>query len=127
MPGTRITSMALRGGFVLALLFGLGFWTNLIPTNGLVLVHMLIGLVVVASLWYLGLAQAFRGGSLGITLGTFVLGLLLAIVGLTQGALETALHTTWPIQVTHLLLALLAVGMGEMCAARVRKAAPQAG
>jgi hypothetical protein len=120
--GSRYAAMTLRGGFVLALLLGLGFWTTLIPANGLVMLHMLIGLIVVASLWYLGLAQAQRGGSLGITLGTFLLGLLLAIVGLTQTSIEAALHTALPIQITHVVLALLAIGLGEMCAARIKRA-----
>lgn len=123
LPGSRYASMALRGGFVLALLLGLGFWTDIIPTNGLVVLHMLIGLIVVGSLWYLGLVQAQRGGSLGLTFGTFLLGLILAIVGLTQVSIEAALHTTWPIQITHVVLAFLAIGLGEMCGARIKRAA----
>jgi hypothetical protein len=122
--GIRYASMLLRGAFVLALLLGLGFWTAIIPTGGLTLIHMLLGLIVVGSLWYLGLAQAQRGGSLGVAVGTFLLGLLLAIVGLTQVSIEAALHTTTPIKIVHVLLALLAVGMGEMIVARMRRAAP---
>ena len=125
-PGTRSAALALRVGFVLALLFGLGFWTGIIPTGGLVLIHMLLGLVVVASLWYLGLAQAQAGGSLGLTLGTFALGLLLAIVGLTQVGLEAALHTVVGVQIFHLLLGVAAVGLGEMCNGRIRRAATSA-
>lgn len=125
-PGSRYAAMTLRGGFVLALLLGLGFWTSLIPTNGLVVLHMLIGLIVVAALWYLGLAQAQHGGSLGITLGTFLLGLLLAIVGLTQTRIEAALHSVLAIQITHVVLALLAIGLGEMCAARIKRAEAKA-
>ena len=125
-PGTRYAALALRVGFVLALLFGLGFWTGIIPTRGLVLIHMLLGLVVVASLWYLGLAQAQAGGSLGLTLGTFALGLLLAIVGLTQGALEAVLHAVVAIQIFHLLLGVAAVGLGEVCSGRIRRAATSA-
>jgi hypothetical protein len=126
LPGTRYATLALRAGFALALLFGLGFWTGIItPAGGLVLVHMLLGLVVVVSVWYLGLAQAQHGGSLGLTLGTFVLGLLLPIVGLTQASLEAALHTTIAtigVQIFHVLLALATVGLGEMCGRRIRGA-----
>jgi hypothetical protein len=123
LPGTRYASMALRTGFVLALLLGIGFWTSFIPTGGLVLLHMFIGLAVVASLWYLGLAQAQRaGGSLGLTLGTFVLGLVLAIVGLLQLS-----FLNLPIQITHVALAVLAVGLGEMCYVRIRRAAAVGG
>jgi hypothetical protein len=125
LPGTRYASLTLRAGFVLALLLGLGFWTNRIPTNGLVLLHMLLGLIVVASLWYLGLAQAQRGGGLGLTLGTFVAGLALAIVGLTQVRLETSLPVL-AVQLIHVALALLAVGLGEMSNGRIRRAAQPA-
>ncbi|GAC1451836.1 MAG: hypothetical protein PVSMB4_11960 [Ktedonobacterales bacterium] len=120
--------MALRGGFVLALLLGLGFWTNILGQGGLVLLHMLLGLIVVGALWYLGLAQAQRpGGSLGLTIGTFILGLVLAIFGLTQVRLEAALHTVVAVQITHVILGLLAIGLGEMCNGRIRRAgAPSA-
>jgi hypothetical protein len=122
LPGTRYASMALRGGFVLALLLGLGFWTNLLGQGGLVLLHMLLGLIVVGALWYLGLAQAQRpGGSLGLTIGTFILGLVLAIFGLTQVRLEAALHTVVAVQITHVILGLLAIGLGEMCNGRIRR------
>jgi hypothetical protein len=124
LPGTRYASLALRAGFVLALLLGLGFWTSVLPTSGLVLLHMLAGLTVVASLWYLGLAQAQGGGGLGLTLGTFVAGLALAIVGLTQVRLETALPVL-AVQLTHVALALLAVGLGEVSSGRIRRAAAQ--
>lgn len=126
LRGARYAAMTLRGGFVLALLLGLGFWTNIIPTGGLVLVHMLLGLVVVGSLWYLGLAQATAGGSLGLTLGTFVLGLIVAIFGLAQVGIEAAVQSTLPIQITHVVLGLLAIGLGEMCNRRIRRAPAKA-
>lgn len=124
LPGTRYASMALRGGFVLALLLGLGFWTNILSQSGLILLHMFLGLVVVGTLWYLGLAQAQRpGGSLGLAVGTFILGLAVAIVGLSQSRLEAALHAVVAVQITHLVLNVLAVGLGEMCNSRIRRAA----
>ncbi len=84
---------------------------------------MLLGLIVVGSVWYLGLVQAQHGGSLGLTLGTFVLGLVVVIFGLAQNGLETAFHSTLPVQIVHLALGLTAVGLGEMCSGRIRRAA----
>ena len=75
LPVSRVPSILLRGSFVLALLLGLGFWVGaLSPESPVGLIHMLLGLIIVGTLWYLGLAQAQRGGSLGLTLGTFVQG-----------------------------------------------------
>ena len=129
MTGTTISQWTLRIGFLLALLFGLGFWTGILPANGLVVIHMLLGLIVVAALWALGLLQAARGGGLGLTLGTFVLGLVVAIFGLTQRQLWAAVHSAggiFSLQILHLLLAIAAIGLGEMCAARARRGAPKA-
>lgn len=124
LPGARYASMLLRGGFLLALIIGFGFWFGWWAASGaIVLIHMLLGLIVIISVWYLGLAQAQRGGSFGLTIGTFVVGLLLAIVGLTQQRLFGTLPMV-AVQLTHLVLALLAVGLGEMCARRIRGAGP---
>lgn len=128
MTITNFAQWSLRIGFVLALLFGLGFWTHILPENGLVVLHMLLGLVVVAALWGLGLLQAARGGSLGLTMGTFVLGLVVAIFGLTQRQLWAAVHTAGGIvtlQIIHLVLGIAAVGLGEMCAGRIRRGTAQ--
>ena len=127
LPVSRVPSILLRGAFVLALLLGLGFWVNALSPDGPVgLIHMLLGLVVVGALWYLGLAQAQRGGSLGLTLGTFFLGLAVAIFGLAQAALKSALHGEVVVNVIHLLLGLSAIGLGEMCTARIKRAATRA-
>lgn len=118
----RIASMALRILFVLNLLLGLAFWFGILG-GGLVLVHMLIGIAFVACIWLLGLAQGMtKGGSLGLVLGTFIVGLIIAIFGLLQSSLlPTSGH--WIVQVIHLLLAIAGAGIGEASAARYRRGA----
>jgi hypothetical protein len=115
----RVVDMVLRVCFVINLLLGILFWTS--NALGLVLVHMLLGIVIVACVWFLGLAQAtIKDGSIGLMVGTFVMGLLLAIVGLfQQGWLTGSSH--WIIRVLHLLVALATVGVGEAAAARYRR------
>jgi len=116
----RTLSLVLRVLFWVQLLLGILFWFGV--ATGLVLVHMLIGIAFVAVLWLLGVVNGLRGGSLGLVLGTFVVGLLLAIVGLTQTRILLG-SAHWVIQVIHLLLALVAIGMAEMIAAQARRAA----
>src|SRR5215475_13397926 len=103
--------MALRLFFVLNLILGVLFWAN--SALGLVPIHMLIGIIFVALLWFLGLAQAAtKEGSLGLMVGTFAVGLLLAIIGMFQsGWLAGSAH--WVIEVLHLLVAVAAAGLGE--------------
>ena len=114
----RIASIVLRLGGALAVILGLLFWSgnamNLIP------IHMLLGLLVVLSLWIVGIGQAFsRGGSWPLAGGALALGLLVIVVGMRQSSLLVGpFH--WAIQVVHLLLGILAVGMGQIAVARRR-------
>jgi len=114
----RIASIVLRLCGALAVILGILFWSgnalNLIP------IHMLLGLLVVLSLWIVGIGQAFTsGGSWPLAGGALLLGLLVIVVGMTQSSLLAGpLH--WVIQVVHLLLGILAVGIGQIAAARWR-------
>lgn len=119
----RVASMSLRVFFLVNLILGILFWVGI--AHRLVLLHMLVGILFVASLWAVGVFQAMRGGSLGLTLGTFVLGLIIAIFGLAQESiLPGSGHAV--VQVIHLLLAVLGIGLGEMSAARYARLAKQA-
>jgi hypothetical protein len=115
----RIASIVLRLCGALAVILGLLFWSgnslNLIP------IHMLLGLLVVLSLWTVGIGQAFSsGGSWPLAGGALLLGLLVIAVGMRQTSLLAgSFH--WVIQVAHLLLGILAIGVGQIAAARWRK------
>ena len=114
-----ISIMVLRLAVLLALILGILFWTG--NALSLTFIHMILGFIVVISLWTIGLAQGFtKGGSFVLALATFVLGLLLAIVGLYQTYWLTG-STHWIIQVIHLLLGLSAIGLGEMITARTKR------
>ncbi|HEY6409343.1 MAG TPA: hypothetical protein VIY29_17925 [Ktedonobacteraceae bacterium] len=119
MKVLTIAVMVLRLAVLVALIMGIIFWTgnagNLIP------IHMIIGIIVVLSLWVIGLAQGFlKGGSFGLAAATFILGLIIAIVGLYQQSwLPGSAH--WVIQVIHLLLGLSAIALGEMIYGRARR------
>lgn len=109
-------SMLLRLCFVLALILGVAFWAGI--GLQLVLLHMALGIVVVLAVWFLGVAQATApGGSPGLAAVAFIVGAALVGIGLGQNnVLPGPGHTA--VQVAHLVVALLAVGTGEACAAR---------
>jgi hypothetical protein len=115
----RVSLMVLRVAVLGALVLGIVFWTG--NADGLQIVHIVLGFLVVISLWVIGIAQGVqRGGSFGLALATFVVGFLLALVGLFQTRwLIGSSH--WVIQVIHLLLALMAIGLGEMIGGRYRR------
>ena len=115
----RIMIWALRISVLLTLILGIAIWT--VKADNLRPVHIVLGILVVLSLWILGFAQAsVRGGNWGLAAGAFILGLILPIFGLGQeGLLPGAAH--WIIQVFHLLLGLAAIGLGEMIAGRYKR------
>lgn len=119
----RIADMSLRGFFALNLILGLLFWFGVAEPRWLVLIHMLVGILFVAAVWLLGLAQGLqKNGSLGLVIGTFAVGLIIAIFGLLQQSLlPNSAH--WVIQVIHLLLAVAGIGIGEAAAARYKRGA----
>src|SRR5258707_15490607 len=100
--------MVLRVLFVVQLILGIFFWFG--AAEGLVGVHMLIGICFVAVFWLIGVAYALRGGSLGYVLGTFVLGLILALYGMFQTRLLTG-SGHWLLQGGHLRPRGLPFGM----------------
>lgn len=115
----RSASIVLRLCGALALILGLLFWSgnalNLIP------IHMLLGILVVLSLWIVGIGQAFySGGSWPLAGFALLLGLLVIVVGRTQSSLLVgSFH--WVIRVVHLALGLLAIRTGQIAVARQQK------
>ncbi len=114
----RVSLMVLRVAVLAALILGIIFWTG--NAGGLQIVHIVLGFAVVLSLFVLGIAQGLQGGSFGLALATFVVGFLLALVGLFQTRWLTG-SNHWVIQVIHLILGLLAIGLGEMIGGRYRR------
>ena len=114
----RIASIVLRVCGALALILGILFWTG--NALNLISIHMLLGILVVLSLWVIGVGQAFSsGGSWPLAASALLVGLLAMVVGMTQSSLMVgSFH--WVIQVIHLLLGVLAIGIGQISAARAR-------
>ncbi len=114
----RIALMIVRIGVLIELVLGILFWTG--NAESLQIVHMVLGILVVLSLWTIGIVQGLQGGSFGLALATFVVGFLLALVGLFQkGWLIGNNH--WVIQVIHLILGLSAITLAEIIGGRYRK------
>lgn len=111
----RIVAWLLRVIFIINLILGILFFTNHALT--FITLHMILGIIFVAALWFLGSAQAFRGGPIGVMAATFVVGLLLAIIGFIQ----RGTGITPVIAILHIIFFLAAIGLGEMSAARFRR------
>lgn len=115
----RITSIVLSATGLIALILGLLFWAG--AAVNLISMHMLVGLLAVAALWVIGIAQAFvKGGNWLIAACAVIVGALTVVFGLYQSSMMVGpFH--WIIQVVHLILGVLTIGLGHMAAARYRK------
>jgi hypothetical protein len=115
----RITDMVLRIAGLLALILGILSWTKI--TDSLVSIHMLLGIIVVLAVWVLGAVIASTKGGIGLGITAFIVGLIVAIFGMTQQRIMAGSNLHWIIQVVHLLLGILAIGIGEMIAGRYKR------
>ena len=103
---------------LIMLVLGLLIWTG--SFAALVPVHMLLGLVLVLALWVVAYGGYLARVSSGLVGLAGLWGLLLPILGITQhGLLAGDLH--WLIDVTHLLVGLAAIGLGEAVGAAIDK------
>ncbi len=95
---------------------GVLFWTG--RALGLLPVHMLLGALFVVCLWVLvGLALSARAGAT-FTLGVFVWSLIVLWLGMMQlRLLPGSRH--WIVQVVHLLVGVIAIGLGHALAGRI--------
>lgn len=114
----RLASIGLRLFFLINIVLGILFWIGTVQvTPGIERVHIVVGVLFVITVWYLGVMQALRGGPIWLLLVTFLLGLALAIVGISQESITL----TNTVRIIHLALAILAAGSGEMSVARIRR------
>jgi len=114
-----ISHSIVRISGLIMLILGVIIWTG--NADFLVPVHIFIGALLVIALWTLSYVAGRSGVSMGLVITVVILGLVLPIWGLAQEQiLPEANH--WIIQVLHLLLGMAAVGMGEMLAARMKRA-----
>lgn len=104
-------------GLVMIML-GLLIWTG--SFDGLVPIHMLVGLAFVLSLWALAYVAGRAGVARGLVIGAVVIGALLPILGVTQQQiLPGDGHIV--VRVVHVALGLAAIGLGEALAGASRK------
>jgi hypothetical protein len=122
---TLIARLLLSLFGIALLVLGILFWTG--HALSLLSLHMLLGALFVVSMWVLVIAGFLVPGSRGFALLVLVWSLIVPALGVTQlSLLPGAGH--WVIQVLHLLVGLIAMGLGHSLARRIgRRPAAAAG
>jgi hypothetical protein len=114
-----ITQWLVRVTGVLLLILGLLIWTE--RMENLIGIHILLGVLMVLSLWLLAGTASTQGVPVGMAIGAAVIGLIALLLGMTQRTLLPDPGTHWIIQGLHLLIGMIAVGTGEMIGGRLRR------
>jgi hypothetical protein len=118
-----VAQMLVRVAGLIQIVLGLLFWTG--NAASLIPIHMLIGSILVLSLWVLATMALVAGFNRGSAAFALVWGLIVVALGMTQsGLLPGSLH--WIIQVLHLVVGLAAIGMAERLAAGMKSTRVQA-
>ena len=112
-----VLQMLVRLSALTLIVLGVLFWTGHALT--LIPVHMLVGFVLVLSLWALAVLAARAGVHPAFVALAIVWGLIVPILGLTQQRLLPG-EAHWVIQVLHLLVGLGAISQAEGLAARIK-------
>jgi hypothetical protein len=105
-----VLQMWVRVTGVIMIVLGLLFWSG--NAEGLIPVHMLIGITLVLALWGLAVIGALARVSVRLVGVALVWGLIVPLLGLSQTQLLPG-SAHWLIQVLHLLVGLGAISLAE--------------
>jgi hypothetical protein len=83
--------------------------------------HMVLGIALIALLWFLGVAVGVQARNATLPALAFVVGLLVAIVGAAQQEVADASIGLAVLRGLHIVLILSAIALAEVCAARYQR------
>lgn len=106
--------LGISGVALLAL--GALFWTGHALT--LIPLHMLLGALLVLSMWMLVAISLYARTAMGFAAVVLVWSLIVPLLGMTQMQLLTG-SGHWIVQVLHLLVGIAAMGLGGVLAKRL--------
>src|SRR5579883_1894023 len=112
MKGTATTlQMIVRISGLILIVLGILFWVG--SAQALIPIHMLLGLLLVLALWALAVAGMRSGTPAGLTGLAIVWGVIVVALGVTQAQIAPG-GAHWIVQVVHLLVGIVAIGLSEM-------------
>lgn len=117
MKTAIIVSRVLLGvSGVALLLLGILFWTG--HALALVPLHMLLGALLVLSMWMLVAISLYARAAMGFAAVVLIWSLIVPLLGMTQMQLLPG-SGHWIIRVLHLLVGIAAMGLGGSLAKRL--------
>jgi hypothetical protein len=114
----RIAQMFVRLAGLTLLVLGIIIWTG--HGAALVETHALLGVVFVLSLWAVAIIGLASRIGYVLPARLIIWGVVIGWFGMSQHTLVTG-SRHWTIQVLHVAVGLIAIGLAEVVTARVRK------
>jgi hypothetical protein len=125
MSAFSAARMTVRGVGLVMLVLGLVIWTG--SADGLVPIHMLLGIVLVLALWAVA-ALAFQAGTRPALPGIAIAwGILTIAFGLAQAQILPDAGEHLVVEVAHLFVGLVAIGLAEAVGAITTRSGAAAG
>lgn len=122
MTATNAAQWTVRTAGLIALVLGLIIWVG--APGALYPLHMLVGVILVAGLWVLAVLGLRAGTGPVLPAVAIAWGILTVIFGLNQVQVLPDNQTL--VEVAHLLVGIVAIGIGEALGARIRRVAATA-
>lgn len=120
---TTVAHWLIRGVGLLLIILGVIIWTG--NADSIIPLHRFFGFVLVLALWTLAYVAARSGISPALVILAVVWGFVAPILGLTQEHLATG-GDHWIIQGLHLLVGLVAIGLGDRLGTLIKTTAAPA-
>jgi len=115
-----VVQNAIRVLGVILIVLGFMFWAK--HSYDLIPLHMRLGVSLVVLLWGMAILGIMAKVKPVLTIGSILWGALVAIFGMKMGGwLPGAAHEA--IRVLHFLIGVIAIGLSEMIAGRIRRSA----
>ena len=118
MTPLELARMTVRTTGLVMLALGLLIWTNV--ARSVVPVHMLVGIVLVAALWAEAALALRVGAKPVLPVVALAWGVLTVAFGVTQERIYV-LDSHLPVEVAHLVVGIVAIGLGEALASVGRR------
>ena len=117
---TTAVQMLIRLSWLVLIVLGALFWAG---RTTMLATHVVTGLVFVLLLWVLSFLALRSGAGAGLAALNIFWSLVVLVYGMTQNRLLVdGVHSI--IQVLHLLVGIVAIGLAESLAARVKRTPP---
>ena len=119
MSAFSAARLTVRGVGLIMLILGLAIWTG--GADGLIPIHMLLGIVLVLALWAVAVLARQAGLAPALPAIAIAWGVLAVAFGLAQSQILPDSGQHQVVEIAHLVVGLVAIGLAEAIGAGAKR------